>query len=844
MDSRVKPVAPGAAKKTKKSTSARKYIFTVIKLMVVIFIALMLAIAGIVGGAIYGYIKTAQPIRDEQLAIASGNKTTFIYDSKHNVIQKLTGKDNMDSEPITDKQAPQFLKDAIISIEDERFESHNGVDIQGILNIGVSYITNNGHPRGGSTLTMQVVRNITGNTKNSLQRKVQEAYAAIQLEKKLSKWQILEYYMNICYWGNSCVGVQSASKKYFGKDVWDLSLAQCALLAGVTNNPKIYNPFTEEGRKNAKNRQEIILKKMLELGKIDQSQYDQAVQEDLKYASPDQSKKVTSVQSYFVDQVIIDVQQALMKEYNMSSTMANYMIYNGGLEIDTTMDSKMQADMDNVFMDDQYFPINNKDALKLLEHPQAAMVILDAQNGQIKAIRGGYGKKEASNTLNRATSSQMQRQPGSSFKPIAVYAPALDLKLITPATIIDDVPVYMRTGDTSVSKSVWENEYPKNSDNAHDGLTTIRNGLKASVNVVAAKVWKDYLGPDNSVAYLKKVGIDREKEKYLAMAIGGLTTGVNPLQMAAAYVPFDHKGMYYEPTTFTLVKDGEGKTLIDKIPGYNTAYSEQTAFIMTDMLQEVTSGKDSTYPHGGTASSYVTSKIIGMPVAGKTGTTSDNRDKWFVGYTPYYVAATWYGYDNTIKPITLKSSEYNQAMKIWSAVMKKVHEDLPQKDFNPEPPGIVKKTICIYSGKIATDLCTKDPRGNATKTEYFIKGTEPRDDDLCTVHVQAKVCTASQDAYKRNLLAGPYCPLETIVDKVFIQRLTPYVPVKPGESAPKDIVYELPAGEYCTVHGAPPATTTAPPSTATALPSDTGVSPPLGGTGTVDNKLLQPEQAP
>lgn len=835
MESKARPASQGAAKKSKKPSPARKYIFTVIKLAIIIFIAAMFAIAGIVGGAIYGYIQTAQPIRDEQLTGIEANRTTFIYDSKGNVIQKLTGKDNKDSIPITDSEAPKFLKDAIISIEDERFYSHNGVDIQGVLNIGVSFITNKGNPRGGSTITMQVVRNITGNTKDSLQRKVQEGYAAIQLEKKLTKREVLEYYMNICYWGNSCYGVESASKKYFGKDVWDLSLAQCALLAGIQRSPAYYDPLTESGRRHAKARQETILAKMLQLGKITQSQHDQALKEDLKYAQPDRTANVASVQSYFVDQVISDVKQELMSSYDMSSSMASYMIYNNGLHIYTTMDPDIQAAMDNVFMDDAYFPNKNKSAIALLEHPQAAMVILDSQNGQVKALRGGYGKKEASNTLNRATSPQMQRQPGSSFKPIAVYAPAIDLKLITPATIVDDVAVYMRAGDTSVSKSVWEREYPKNVDGKHDGLTTIRNAIKASVNVIAAKVWRDYLGPDNSVAYLKKVGIDREKEKYLSMAIGGLETGVNPLQMAAAYVPFAHKGMYFEPTTFTTVKDSDDKTLIEKTPKYDVAYSEQTAFLMADMMQEVTSGQNSTYPHGGTAASYVTAKTIGMPVAGKTGTTSDNRDKWFVGYTPYYVAATWYGYDNTIKPITINSDESSQALKIWAAVMKKVHEGLPQKEFTV-PSGLVKKTICIYSGKIATDLCTKDPRGNATRTEYFIKGTEPRDDDLCTLHVQAKVCTESKDASGRNLLAGLYCPLDKVIDKVFIQRNPPYVPVKPGEEPPKDLIYELPAGEYCTLHG-PPAL----PDGLLPVPGATTVetAPPIGSIGTTATDPLE-----
>lgn len=831
MKSSSKPASTGTKKKNKKSSSIRKFIFTVIKFVMISLIALVFATAGIVGGAIYGYIKTAQPIRDDQLAMAF-NKTTFIYDSKGNVIAKLTGRDNKDSQPVSDKQTPKFLKDAIIAIEDERFETNPGIDIQGIMNAGISLIKNImtnriDASRGGSTITQQVVKNITGNTQRSLQRKVQEGYAAIQLSKKLSKWQILELYMNISYWGHSCYGVESASKKYFGKDVWDLSLAQCALLAGITNSPGTYDPFTEKGRTHAKERQETILKKMLELGKIDQRQYEQALQEDLKYALPADSAKTASIQSYFVDQVITDVREALMKEHNVSSAMALSMIYNGGLEIHTTMDPDIQAAMDEVFLNDVYFPTNlNKNAVKYLEHPQASMVILDAENAQVKAIYGGYGKKEASNIMNRATSSMMKRQPGSSIKPIAVYAPAIDLKLITPATVIDDKPVYMRTGDISVSKSEWEKEYPRNYDGQHDGLTSVRNALKASVNAVASIIWKNYLGPDNSLNYLKKVGIDRPTERYLSLVMGGLNSGVNPLQMAAAYVPFAHKGMYYEPTTFTLVKDNTGKTLIDKKPKYEVVYSEQTAFIMEDLMKEVCKPQDSPYPHGGTAASYVTEKIIGMPVAGKTGTTSDNRDKWFVGYTPYYVAATWYGYDNKIKPITLTTAEQSQALKIWAAVMQKVHKNLQPKDF-PAVGGIVQKTICIYSGKIATPLCALDPRGDATRVEYFIKGTEPRDDDLCTVHVQRKVCKDSQYDYfgfKVNLLAGPNCPLTSVLDKVFIQRPVPYIPVKPDEKVPKDLQYELPAGEYCNVHGAPAANPAANPA-ATPAKTDTVQQP-------------------
>ncbi len=790
--------------KSKRFTFVKKFILTFFLCLIILVLAIGFAMAGLVGGAVYGYIKTANPITDEQLIAKSSNRTTIIYDAEDNIIQKLTGRDNMDSEPITDKEVPQYLKDAIIAIEDERFESHNGVDIQGVLNAGFGFAKSivtgdNSKSRGGSTITQQVVKNITGNDTRSIERKVQEGYSAILLEQKLEKWQILELYMNLGYWGNSCTGVQSASKKYFGKPVSELSLAQCALLGGITNSPGKYNPFTEKGRTEAKKRQEIILSLMLKQGKITQAQHDQAVKEDLQYVPKSHSQRVVSVQSYFVDQVIVDVRAALREEMGISATMANYMIYGGGLEIYTTMDPKIQADMDSVFLDDEYFPLVNETAKRQMEHPQAAMAIVDVQNGQVKALYGGYGKKEASNTLNRASSSLMKRQPGSTAKPIVVYGPAIDLKAITATTVIDDKAVYMLTGKDS------EREYPSNYDNKHDGLTTARNAIKNSVNVVAAEIWRDYLGADNSVEYLEKVGIDRKKEKYISLVLGGWEQGINPLQLAASYVPFAHKGIYYEPTTFTLVKDSSGTELIDKRAEFNIAYSEQTAFIMTDMLQEVTKGRTSPYPHSGTAVTNINPDIIGMPVAAKTGTTQSNIDKWLVGYTPYYSAAVWYGYDNSgSEPIPVKTKEMYQAHKIFAAVMKKVHEGLPKKEFNEMPNDIVQKLVCIYSGKVATEHCKHDPRGNATKYEYFIKGTEPRDDDPCTLHVEAQVCTESHDTQNRNLLAGPYCPEDKVVSKVFIQRDPPYLPVKPNERAPKDTVYELPAGEYCTVHGPPP----------------------------------------
>lgn len=784
-------------KQGKKKSPAVRFILSALKILIITFIAISFAVAGTLAGLVYGYIDTAEPIQDAQLQIKI--LTSFIYDSEGKEIAKLTGRENKNRELVYYDDTPKYLRDAFVAVEDERFYDHFGIDLKRIASAAIDVLVK-GHPtHGGSTITQQVVKNITGRTKVSLERKVQEWWNAIQLERRYEKWQILELYMNVIYMGHSCYGVQSASKMYFGKDVSELSLAECALLAGITNSPATYDPFTEEGRKNAKERQELILKLMLEQGKISQKEYEQALKEKLKFAKKDNSRQDVITQTYFVDQVINDVKNDLMEKKGMSEDMALRTIYNYGVKIYTTQDSRIQNIMDEVFTNDKYFYLKNKKAQELGEAPQAAMVIIDPYTGQVKAMYGGYGEKKGARTLNRAT--QAKRQPGSSIKPIAVYGPAIDLGFVTPATVIDDVPVYM-------DHQHPDELYPRNYNwRIYDGLTTIRNALKASVNVVAAKVWKDYLGHENSLEYLKKAGIDRSKgvdENTVSLAMGGLAVGVSPLEMASAYVPFVNRGMYFEPVTYTKVLDSEGDVLLENKPKSRIVYSEQAAYIMVDMMKEVVKGRTSPYPHTGTAYGRIKIQDGKMPVAGKTGTTSDNIDKWFVGYTPYYVAATWYGYDNKIKPIRIERGEYGQAQIIWNAVMDRVHKGLEPKDF-PAPDGLVKKRICIYSGKIATDLCTQDPRGNATRLEYFIKGTEPRYNDLCDVHVKSTVCKDSKDIWGRNLLAGPYCPFESIVEKVFIQRPPhmEYMPKNPDDPYPVDWKYELPKGEYCTVHGEP-----------------------------------------
>lgn len=769
--------------KSKKNVSMfKRFVFTVLKILTVFFIIFTLSASAIVGGIIYGYIKSASLITDDQLQLKKFSST--IYDSNGHEIANLKGEENRVW--ADDKNIPKYLKDAFVSIEDQRFYTHSGVDIRRITSAVLSL----GQEHGGSTITQQLVRNLTNDKERTFQRKVQEQWRAIQLEKRLEKWQILELYLNVIYLGEDCYGVESAAKRYFNKDVNQLDLAECASLAGITNLPARYTPDTEKGKKNNVERQQIILSQMRKQGYITEEEYEKAKNEKLNFVEgPRATQHAPSKQSYFVDQVVLDVKKDLMAK-GMSEQLALKTIYNNGLKIYTTMDSNVQKAMDEVFMDPKFFPGKGPNG----EKPQAAMVVIDPKNGEVKAMYGGNGEKQG-NTLNRAT--QMHRSAGSSFKPIADYAPALDQRQITASSVIDDVPVYMLGAD----KKRYPEDYPRTVNGQYgrfyEGLTTIREAITKSINVVAAKVWMD-LGPDMSFKYLQKSGIDTKGEnKNLSISLGGLTNGVSPLQMAAAYVPFSHKGIYYKPITYLRVEDSEGNVILDKKNDddvkqtNNIVYQEETAYIMTSMMRDVMT-VGTAYPDG----IIKNSRQQVIPTAGKTGTTNDDKDRWFLGYSPYYVGAVWFGYD---KPAPVQGVSYNPSLKIWSAVMTKIHSSLESVDFQM-PSGIVRKSVCIYSGKTPSSLCSQDPRGDSIRDEYFIKGTEPKDDDLCDVHVSTKVCKESKDSWGRNLLATQYCPATTTFDRVFVSRKTPFVPVKSDDPYPLDWQYELPK-ENCNVHG-------------------------------------------
>jgi len=780
---------------------------TTIKLIFAIVLIVGVTVGGLGLGLVVGWVDSAYVINKSDLEIVSG-QTTFIFDANGNVIEKLTGSDNINREQVGFGDIPVSLQHAIVAIEDERFYTHKGFDLKRIGGSVVSLIEGGGSiSQGGSTLTQQVYKNITGRFEQTFERKFQEIYNAVMLEMKYDKNQILTLYANIINMGNGAYGVQSASKMYFGKDVSEINIAESALLAGIPNAPNDYNPYTEKGLKKAIERQRNVLNKMLELGFINQKQYQEAKDYKLVIVPKEALLQANRPTSYFVDQVISDVISQIALEKNVSRGIASQWVYNNGYRIYTTMDPSIQKSMDEVFLDEKYFPVFdddgnyiNKDAEKYAEKPQAAMVIIDQYTGEVKAIYGGNGKKEGSRTYDRAT--QAKRQPGSSFKPIAIYGPAIDLKLITAATIIDDVPVRL---DPKNPDELYPSNYISKS---YKGLTSVRNALKASVNVVAARIFVEYLGRDNTVDYLKRVGINRDAWIYddstVSVATGGLEEGVNPLLMASAFTVFPNKGIYIPDHTYRKVLDAKGNTVITFNQPYVEAYSEQSAFIMTDILQEVTKPANTSYGANGTAYWSVRLQDGQMPVAGKTGTTSDYWDKWFVGFTPYYTGAVWYGYDNKIAPISLKRPEYSQALIIWDAVMEKVHENLLPKSFSKPTTGIVEREICIYSGQIPTDLCKLDPRADTlpdTINEYFIEGTEPSVFDFCQVHQIIAQCPYSQDLYGRNLLATEDCPINELIHKVGIVRPKPYIPQSPDDPIVADMYLEIPVGEYCTVHG-------------------------------------------
>lgn len=646
---------------------------------------------------------------------------TIIYDKDGNEIANVSGEEKRRT--VSLGEIPKTVQDAYISIEDKRFYQHKGVDVKRTAGATVTYILNRGHSSyGGSTITQQLIKNLKDDKSDSglagIQRKIREMSRAYKVEKMLSKDQILELYLNTIFVGGegNLHGVELASRYYFNKSVGELDLAESAFLAGINHAPNSYNPFNgTDNSELIKKRTKTVLAEMKDLGKITEEEYNNAkaeVDEGLKFEKGNTA--TNSSMSYLARAALNQVIQQYAEKNDVSKEIAQTMIEGGGYKIYTTQDSNIQSNMEEVYRSGDYIyaGVQKKDGNKINTHTQSAMVIIDHKNGYVVGCMGGLGDDVDSNGQNRAT--QSVRQPGSSMKPIASIAPALESGIITAATIYDE------------SSTDFGNYHPTSSGL---GLITVRKAIEKSANTTEVKIMSE-LGPSNSIAFLRKMGITslvtakenkEHNDENLAMVLGGLTYGISPLEMAGAYAAIANGGVYITPTFYTRMEDASGNIVLEPVQEKTRVMSEANAYIEQTILRGPV-GAGGTAPYA---------KVSGQDTGGKTGTTTDNKDRWFCGFTPYYTAATWYGYDIPEDLSTSSANVSNKAARIWVRIMDNIHKGLESAEFE-KPSNVVSATICLDSGKVATEACSR------TYTEYFVKGTVPGD---CEGHTKLTICT-------------------------------------------------------------------------------------------------------
>ena len=841
---------------------SRKTLLTVLKvfLVIMLFVIVTVGFAGL--GFVKGIIDNAPDIN--QIDLSPTGYATKIYDSNGNEIESLV-QSGSNRVYASLNEMPTHLIYAFVDIEDERFFEHNGIDIMGIVRAGIHGITSGSFNQGASTITQQLIKNKLFNVgmgentfMHSLKRKIQEQYLAINLEKIYDKTELLEAYLNMINLGSGTLGVQAAAHKYFNKDVWELTLSESTVIAGITKNPSGFDPILYPNA-NAE-RRKLILNNMLKFEHITKEEYDEALNDDV-YARIQNVRLEFgngNVYSYFVDELIGQLISDL-QAIGYTKTEAQYLVYSGGLEVYTTMDSRIQQICDEEYQNPDNFPANTEYSIswaltvehadgtksnysernieayfkygdsangvkansffKLIfdspeeadEHvaiykksklkegdkilgeriyytpqPQSSFVVIEQSTGHIVALVGGRGEKEASLTLNRATDTL--RQPGSTFKVLSTYAAGINEKLFTLADVKYDEEGYVLADGTPV----------KNWDKKYQGFVSIRKSIEDSINIVALKSITE-ITPALGFEYVQKFGISTLIEnEYLnglwrsdigqSLALGGLTKGVSNLELTAAYAAIANKGTYIEPIYYTKVLDHSGNVILDKTTTQESheVLTTEAAALLTNAMQDVV--KKGT----GTAA-----KLSNMPVAGKTGTTDSYNDIWFAGYTPYYTATIWSGYDenkNQTKSATGNSNANSYHKKFWNTLMTRIHEGLEYKEFQM-PKSLVQATVCSKSGKLAIPgTCDTTQEGNCITTEYFTMDTVPT--EYCDNHIIVEMCGES------GKIACDACPRETIWGMVWINNVN----LTPESGASNQTPFVLPFDDIqmCPLHYVPP----------------------------------------
>lgn len=805
----------------------RKILLSLVKLTLVAVVGL--GICGVAAGlgAFKGILASTPTIRFGDV-VASG-QATIVYDCEGNEIDQYVSSNSNRLRIESMDELPDYLGKAFVAIEDKRFYQHNGIDFRGILRAGWQFIKTGGEEtQGASTITQQLLKNTVftewtsegNNIIKKVKRKFQEQYLALEISKYYDKDLILLEYMNAINLGQNTLGVEAASKRYFGKSASDLTVSEAAVIACITQNPSGYNPIRHP-EANAK-RRETCLNTMLELDFITQAQYDEAIAdtEDVyerigNYDIDYRENTNTTSGSYFSDAVYEQVLQDLVDDAGYDEATAEKILTSGGLRIETTMDPTIQAIVDEEFANPDNFPSNvnwllsyaltitddedeqhnyskenmtswfkangsskfnlifssqeaayeaidtyraammtelgitetednYEESISMTPQPQGALVIEDQTTGYVKALIGGRGTKEGRRTWNRATDTK--RSPGSTFKVLASFAPALDSAGLTLATVYNDAP--FNYDDGTPVRNWYKTGY--------EGISSIRKAIEHSMNIIAVKN-QTVITPQLGYDYLLNfgfttltdgviIGDKRFTDVNQTLALGGLTYGVTPYEMNAAYASIANLGTYVEPKLYTRVLDSDGNVILDNTnPATRQVLKETTAFLLTDAMVDVITGTN------GTAKSV---NFGGMAIAGKTGTSTDSKDVWFCGYTPYYTCTVWTGYDNNVG---MNSTETNLSKTLWRAVMKRVHENLPGEQF-PTPQGLVQAEVCSKSGLLPIPgLCDND-----TIYEYFAEGTVPV--ESCNVHYEGEICNYDW------LPASPECPF-----KVYGQTTLPLV---------------------------------------------------------------------
>ena len=682
---------------------------------------------------------------------------------------------------------PKYLQEAAIAIEDKRFEKHHGVDWKGTTR-AIVYTLFGKNVQGGSTITQQLVKNVSGDNEVTVKRKITEIYRALELEKRYEKDEILEAYLNEVFFGQSCYGVVTASRMYFNKDVSDLTLAECASLMGITNNPSMYDPtLSSWTRENNRERQLTILGAMLEQGKISQEEYDEAKAEDIvfsngftisgKYVGSDgavtdlepeepstddtespadeEEPTIKGRYSWFTEAMIGDVADALVEKYGITdkvrdngTTYTAYeqawdMVHGKGYKIYTTQNPKYQKiaedvcyNLDNIPYTSSY---TNSAGEQVEDQLQIALTIVDPTNGYVVAMIGGAGEKQADRVWNWAVNA---RQCGSAIKPVSTYAPALDDGTINGASVIDDYPMLLN-GD------VW----PRNANWRYQGLTALHTAIAQSLNTCAVRTNLAY-GVDRSYEFLvNKLGFENltytDSQQVGNMALGGFEKGVTTEEMAAAYAAFVNEGVYTKPRTFVRVEDANGNVILENEAQSTVAMKNTTAAIINHLLQEAALN--------GTG---YEAQFSGMHIAGKTGSTNSNKDRYFVGYTPYYSCAVWAGYEHNQRIV----ASGNPCSAIFRKVMSAIHEELPDKDFF-SCAGLTSVAVCADSGMLASENCALDVRGSRVYTALVAADNAPT--SVCTMHTAPSYTVNMADSdgnvttvtgsvlnYQRELIEG------------------------------------------------------------------------------------------